>query len=50
MGPDRPVWLESTVHSVVKNECLEVTFTTLEVVVVMVGLVAAHRGEAGEHV
>ena len=29
------------------NEGLGVTFTTLEVVVVVVGLVAAHRGEAG---
>ena len=29
------------------NEGLGVTFTTLKVVVVVVGLVAAHRGEAG---
>ena len=29
------------------NEGLGVTFTTLEVVVVVVGLEAAHRGEAG---
>ena len=29
------------------NEGLGVTFTTLEVMVVVVGLVAAHRGEVG---
>ena len=29
------------------NEGLGVTFTTLEIVVVVVGLVATHRGQAG---